>query len=88
VREFVELLYVTSGYFTGSEQLAMVWPRQRPAYPARFGQTANGEPWECEILCGHDPYLRARLVDDLTVERGADGNDKVAWKERSRPSSS
>ena len=87
VREFVELIYVTSGYFTWSEQLAMAWPRHgRPPYPARLGQTADGDPWEGEILCGNDPYLKARLVDDLTVERGADGNERVMWKERSRPS--
>ena len=88
VREFVELMYVTGGYFTWSEQMAMAWPRHgRTPYPARFGQNANGEPWACEILCGDDPYLRARLVDDLTVKRGANGKEKVTWKERSRPSS-
>jgi hypothetical protein len=81
-------MYVTGGYFTWSEQMAMAWPRHgRTPYPARFGQNANGEPWACEILCGDDPYLRARLVDDLTVKRGANGKEKVTWKERSRPSS-
>jgi hypothetical protein len=85
VREFVELIQLTSGDFTLSEQLAIAWPRHgRIPYPARFGQTTNGEPWECEILCGDDPYLRARLVDDLTVERDADGKETVVWKERLR----
>jgi hypothetical protein len=88
VREFVELIYVTGGYFALSEQLSMMWPRHgRTPYPAKFGQTKEGDPWEGEILCGHDPYLRARLVDDLTVERDADGKETTNWKERPRASS-
>jgi len=39
-------------------------------------------PWSGEITCGHNPYLRARLVDDLTVERHEDGKEEVKWKER------
>ena len=87
VREFVELIYVTSGYFTLSEQLSMRWSRygQIP-YAARFGQTKEGAPFAGEVLCGDDPYLRARLVDDLKVERDADGNEKPVWKERPRAS--
>jgi len=88
VREFVELIYLTSGYVTLSEQMTIAWPRYgRIAYRAKFGQTVEGDPWECEILCGDDPYFKARLVDDLRIERGADGNEKVTWKERPRASS-
>jgi hypothetical protein len=87
VREFVELIYLTSGYFTLSEQLSMAWPRHgRIPYAARFGQTKDGAPWGGEVLCGDDPYLRARLVDDLKVERDADGKETVVWKDRPRPS--
>jgi hypothetical protein len=86
VREFVELIYLTSGYFTLSEELAIAWPRHgRIPYAARFGQTEDGEPWSGEILCGDDPFLRARLVDDLTVERDAGGKETAVWKERKRP---
>jgi hypothetical protein len=85
VREFVELIDVTSGFFTLSEQLSMMWPRHgRVPYPARFGQNADGDPWECEIHCGGDPYLLARLVDDLAVERDADGKERAVWTERPR----
>lgn len=84
-REFVELIYLTSGYFTLGEQLAIAWPRHgRIPYQARFGQTTDGEPWASEILCGDDPFLRARLVDDLIVERDADGKETAVWKERPR----
>jgi hypothetical protein len=86
VREYVELVYVTSGYFTLSEQLAIIWPRYgRTPYAARLGQTANGDPWVGEVLCGDDPFLRARIVEGLKVERSEDGAEKVVWKERPRP---
>ena len=85
VREFVELLHLTSGCFTLSEQLAMSWPRyNRIPCHARFGQTTKYEPWEGEVLCGDDPYLRARLVDFLIVERDVDGKEIATWKERPR----
>jgi hypothetical protein len=87
VREFVELLSVTS-YYTLHEQLDMQWPQHgRVAYPAQFGKTKEGDAWEDEILCGCDPYLRARRVDDLIVERDADGEEKAVWNERPRGSS-
>jgi hypothetical protein len=88
VREFVELLSVTS-YYTLQEQLDMQWPQHgRVTYPAQFGETKDGHSWEGEILCGCDPYLRARLVDDLIVERDAEGKEKAHWNERPRGTSS
>lgn len=65
VREFLDLLQLTSD-LTLQEQAAILWPRHGSLpYPAHFGQTTKGQPWEGEIMCGNDPYLRARLVDDL-----------------------
>jgi hypothetical protein len=85
VREFIELIYLTNGYFTLSEELAIAWPRHgRIPYPARFGQTEDGEPWAGEIICGDDPFLKARLVDDLIVERDAGGQETAVWKESKR----
>jgi len=85
VREFVELLQVTS-YFTLEEQLDMKWPRYgRTPYPSRFGQTQAGESWNGEVFCGHDPYLHARVVDEVRIKRGAEGKETATWKERQRP---
>ncbi len=84
VREFVELLHLTSD-FTLDEQASMQWPRHGCIpYCAHFGQTTKGEPWAGEVLCGNDPYLRARLVDDLIVERNTDGKETAVWKDRPR----
>jgi hypothetical protein len=96
VREFVELLDVTSRSYTLSEQFSMMWPRRRHPlklgetnvpYPAQFGQTKAGLPWEGEIHCGHDPYLRTRRVDELIVPDDVVGQEPrgPTWKERPRP---
>jgi hypothetical protein len=87
VRDLVDFLNMTKELTLG-EQISVMWPRHgRTPHPARFGQTKEGEPWAGEILCGNDPFLRARIVDDLTVERDSEGGEIVNWKERSRPSS-
>ena len=83
VRELVQFLYTTESY-TVSEQMAFAKdPTQNP-YPAQFAQI-EGHPWAAQIHCGHNPFLFARLVDELTVERGADGKENGVWKERPRP---
>lgn len=87
VREFVELIYLTSGHFTLGEQLSMRWPRRPTPYNATFGQTKEGDPWEGEVFCGDDPYLRARLVDGLVVQREKYGKETACWRERPRGSS-
>ena len=84
MKEFVELLSVTS-YYTLGEQAALQWSGHGQAiFPAQLGQTTTGHPWDGEVLCGNDPYLRARIVSDLIVERDADGKEVATWKERPR----
>ena len=84
VRPYVEFLHLTRD-FTLSEQASMRWSHHgQTPYSARFGQNKNGNPWEGEIICGNDPYLKARIVDDLMVERDLDGRETVTWKERPR----
>ena len=72
-------------YSTVSEQIAYVLYKRQNPYPAQFGQTRSGHPWQGEIHCGHNPFLHARLADDLRVERGANGEEKARWKKRTRP---
>lgn len=69
VRESVELLYAQAAY-TLSERIAcFVGNRRRNPYPAECVKL-EGVPWQGEIHCGHNPYLRARLVDELAIHRG------------------
>lgn len=37
------------------------------------------------IHCGDNPFLVARLVDDLGVERNEHGKETATWKERHKP---
>jgi hypothetical protein len=78
VQEFVEFLYLTE-YYSLSEQMAIAQHKaqaQNP-YPAQF---VTGS----EMYCGHNPFLHAQLVDDLTVECDANSRDiKATWKTRS-----
>jgi len=76
VRDFVELFYMNSQYSL-SERLAYTASKRKNPYPARFIR-----PWHCEIECGHNPHLLARLVDDLAVERDEHGKEAASWKDR------
>jgi hypothetical protein len=83
VREFVEFFYANE--YTLAERMDLVRGKPNP-YPAEFGKRMGGKgTWKGEIFCGHNPFLRARVVDDLTVERNMDGKEIAAWKERPRP---
>jgi hypothetical protein len=84
VKEFVEFLYGTEYYSLG-ERVGIALRGAHNPYPARFGQTPNRVTWQGQIVCGHHPYLYARLVDDLTIEFGVDGEETVKWNERPKP---
>ena len=87
VREFVELLDITSR-LSLAEQASRMWSGHNGgAYSATFGQTMEGDPWADEVKTWGDPYLLARRVDDLVVEQDTNGNEVVTWAERPRESS-
>jgi len=79
VRRIVELLYHREASL--SEKVSWRLRHKTQPYPAEF-VTLEGLPYQGEITCGHNPWLRARLVDDLTIERGADGKETATWKDR------
>jgi len=82
VREIVERLHLAE--YSLSEKLAYALaPRANP-YHATFG-TLSGHTWTGEIICGHNPYLKARFVDDFLIERHDDGKETATWSERPRP---
>jgi len=72
MRSIVQALYATYAY-TESDMLSYRIERANP-YPAKTGEH------EGVILCGHNPYLFARLVDQLACSV----NGNVTWKERPR----
>ena len=76
VSELVEHLYSFSKY-TPQERMIFALGLQPSPYPARVEATG-------QIICGHNPWLRARLVDDLVF---ADSHH-VTWAERKWPTRS
>ena len=83
VREFVEQLYASLEY-SPSDKVRVARKSLDNPYPAQFGQ-AGGAPWPAEVLCGHNPWLRARCVKNLRVVVGDDGVHHLEWDELPRP---
>src|ERR1700678_329025 len=79
VRQIVERIYHADALLT--EKIGWRLRRRKQPYPAEF-QFLEGMQWQYDILCGHNPWLRARLVDNLTVETDADGKETASWDER------
>lgn len=79
VRWFVELLYHRDALL--SEKISWRLRRRLQPYPATFA-TLEGTQWRYDITCGHNPWLRARLVDNLVIDADADGKETATWTER------
>lgn len=82
VREIVELLYHREASLV--EKVAWRLRKRQQAYPAEFS-TMEGVKWAGEITCGHNPWLRARLVDNLIIETDTHGKETASWVERHPP---
>lgn len=82
VAEIVERLYSESEY-DPSEQIEVLLHPERNPYRAQFG-SINGVQWEGQVICGHNPYLFARLVRGLRAVE-IDGEEQFAWEEIDRP---
>ena len=82
VRQLVELLYHKDALL--SEKVSWRLRKRPQVYPAEFTRL-EGVQWTGEITCGHNPWLRARLVDNLIVERDEMGNETATWTDRHSP---
>jgi hypothetical protein len=83
VRQYVEFIYVTSHYSI-SERIAYAKNRSFNPYAADF-MRVNGIQWQGQITCGHNPWLFARLVDNLAATGEPDDEDKVVWTKLPNP---
>ena len=83
VREIVELLFLNR-YASLSERLAYARDRKNNPYPAEF-ETIDGIPVNTGMTCGHNPWLYARIVDNIILNIAIDGKESLSWKERERP---
>lgn len=83
VRDLVEFIYLNASYSVAERISIMKNPRTNP-YRAEF-DWIGGVPWSGRIHCGHNPWLFARLVDNLRTSPGNDGDEEVHWAERPIP---
>jgi hypothetical protein len=66
MREIVEQIYVNETYSLKA-RAAYAKNKKNNPYQAYFG-TFKGAHCLWEVYCGHNPYLHARIVNDLKVE--------------------
>jgi hypothetical protein len=79
VRQIVELLYHREASL--SEKVAWRLLKRNQPYSADFVDI-EGVKWEGQVMCGHNPWLLARLVDDLKIETDVQGRDSATWRDR------
>lgn len=85
IRELVEVIYLST--CSVQERVTYTFrPKENP-YPAQFVRI-GGVPWSGEITCGHNPWLRARRVDNLVVGRNEQDQEVATWNERPKPQAS
>jgi hypothetical protein len=73
VRELVEFLHLNArGVYSLKERLAFALRKSRTLYRATCSRGV--------IHCGHHPFLLARLVDDLVIQRDEEGKETATWK--------
>ena len=80
VQWYVETMYIEK-MSSDAEKYDSARPKRsrKIAFPAEVTKTVNGE---AHIHCGHNPWLFARLVNDLRVETDIDDVETLKWKER------
>ena len=74
VQKYVERRYIeASASLDEKLSYALYNNPQQPAYPAQLEQG--------RVHCGDNPFLEARVVDELRVVEDADGNEVLNWTE-------
>ena len=70
--------------YSNAEKIDIATGKLSNPYPVQW-DTLKGVPWEGRMTCGHNPWLFARKVDNLRVEKDDVGVEKVLWDERPKP---
>jgi hypothetical protein len=73
VRELVEQFYIALAVTSDDERLLYAKSFKNNPYPAKLDNFER-------ITCGHNPWLYARRVTDLSIE-----GDRLVWKEPPSP---
>jgi hypothetical protein len=81
VLELVEFVY-TSRHFTWNERLEFA--RNKKAYLSLYlSGFVNGTttPWGGSLMFGRNPFIYARVVDDIKVQKDENGKEELIWNE-------
>lgn len=83
IKEIVEVIYANK-FYSYRERVAFAKDKKANPYPATFDDI-EGIPWQGRLRCGHNPWLEARLVDNLFVFQDTGGEEQLSWDERPKP---
>ena len=86
IQEFVEEYYMATHYSLEEKMHYSSHPKDNP-YPATFASHPMGGRWYAKIDCGPNPFIHARLVRNLKLFKGADGDSALTWDEITFPKS-
>ena len=85
VAKFIEWVYAGASY-EPSELIEWTAHPEKNPYRAQYPRTLpppdgyGGRPiWPIEVVCGHNPYISARYVQNLRVTTDAEGNESLEW---------
>ena len=82
IKDLIENIYIEKTSSV-AEKLSYAKNKKDNPYPARYGNI-GGVEWRGRLFCGHNPFLYARLVDNLRLEN-VKGKEKLLWEERPVP---
>ena len=71
---FIEQLYCSYEY-SHADKLSVAIRRKENPYPAEYAPPG--------ITCGHNPWLYARKVSILRIEKDVNGDESLVWDEKS-----
>ena len=77
IKDFIEQFYMVQNYSL-HEKLTYAYHGKNNPYSAKYTRSENGVE---RIICGHNPFLCARLVIKIMVSSDADGKDHLTWDE-------
>ena len=81
VKDYVEWLYALLHY-APSDHLAFAnYNRPHNPYRAQYWTTNTGVPVQSRIICGHNPYLVARLGKNISL---IEADEVLCWTEPDR----
>jgi len=84
VADFVEQYYLLASCSAGEIAYFANRPSKLPYRPSR-SEIINGVPHGDRIICGHNPYIYARLVSSLIIKTdNKKGLEVISWREPSQ----